>query len=77
MSLFGFAADTHPVRGGLWDPVMRPVWTKQREPLGNIGLRGHMWSFNERAIAELFADWGDYQFEFFSNMFYVVARMSP
>ncbi len=75
VSLFGFAADTHPVRGGLWDPVMRPVWTRGREPLGNIGLKGHMWSFTEKSIRELFADWAEYEFEFFSNMFYVVARM--
>lgn len=72
--LFGFAADTHPVRGGLWDPVMRPVWTQQREPLGNIGLRGHMWSFTEDSIRELFAEWDDYAFEFFADMFYVVAK---
>lgn len=73
--LLGFAADTHPVRGGLWDPVMRPVWRKDREPLGNIGLRGHMWSFMEDSIHELFAEWAEYEFEFFSDMFYVVARV--
>jgi len=75
VTLFGFAADTHPVRGGLWDPVMRPVWSRDREPLGNIGLKGHMWSFTEDSIAGLFKYWGEYEFEFFSNMFYVVARV--
>lgn len=74
ISLFGFAADTHPVRGGMWDPVMRPVWTKQREPLENIGLKGHMWSFTEDSIRELFAEWSEYEFDFFADMFYVVAR---
>lgn len=74
VALFGFAADSHPVRGGMWDPVMRPVWTKIREPLENIGLKGHMWSFDERAIRELFSAWGNYDFEFFADMFYVVAR---
>ena len=74
MSLFGFAADTHPIRGGLWDPTMRPVWCREREPLGNIGLKGLMWSFTEQSIAELFAGWTEFEFEFFSHMFYVVAR---
>lgn len=75
VALFGFAADTHPVRGGMWDPVMRPVWKSEREPLENIGLKGHMWSFDERAIGELFSAWDEYQFEFFADMFYVVARV--
>jgi SAM-dependent methyltransferase len=74
IALFGFTADSHPSRGGLWRPFDRPIWRAEREPLGKIGLRGSLWSFDEQAVQTLFGDWPGAEYEYHgSGMYYVVA----
>ena len=74
MGLFGFAADTHPSRGGVWKPKTRPVWRKELEPLKNIGLKGLLWSFDQECIETLFLPWDNVQIESFSHYWFVVCR---
>ncbi|NNM27080.1 MAG: hypothetical protein HKO59_14030 [Phycisphaerales bacterium] len=74
VALFGFAADTHPVRGALWNPETRVLWDRGKEPLQNIGLKGQMWCFDDDSLPALFDDWDRWDGEFFGDMYYVVAH---
>ncbi len=75
--LFGFAADTHPSRGGLWRPDDRPVWRRELEPLESPGLRSRLWSFGPGNLRELFTSWGRIDVEFFSHYWFVRAWLRP
>ena len=77
VALLGFAADTHPFRGGMWKPKSRPVWRRELEPLENIGLKGQLWSFDRDGLADLLGCWDDVEVEFFSHYWFVVCRKRP
>ena len=74
VGLFGFAADTHPFRGGRWQPQTRPTWTRSKEPLDNLGLKGRLWSFNENELGSLFRDWPQWRCEFTMHYWFAVAE---
>jgi SAM-dependent methyltransferase len=74
LALFGFAADTHPFRGGCWQPQTRPTWTRAKEPLSNIGLKGKLWSFNEEELVCLFRDWSQWKCEFIMHYWFAVGE---
>lgn len=74
VGMFGFAADTHPLRGALWRPADRPLWRLEREPLKNIALRAQLWSFDREGVHALFHLWGEVSVEFFSHYWFVLAR---
>ncbi|MEM6702614.1 MAG: hypothetical protein AAF690_07915 [Acidobacteriota bacterium] len=74
LGLFGFPDDTHPMRGGLWNPETRPVWRAGSEPIEDPGLRGRLWSFDDRSLDDLFADWRDVEIENLSHYWFVRAR---
>ncbi len=72
--LFAFASDTHPQRGGLWNPATRLVWRKEREPLVGMGLREKLWSFDDQCTEELFSSWSSILAEPVGHHWFVVAR---
>jgi len=74
IALFGFAADTHPFRGGRWQPLKRPTWARTKEPLSNIGLKGKLWSFNEDELPSLFQDWRQWKYEFMMHYWFAVGE---
>jgi hypothetical protein len=74
IGLFGFAADTNPTRGSLWHPRDRHLWRQQREPLGNLGLKGNLWAFDDEGLPELFKSWDEVQFEFMNHYWFAVAH---
>jgi hypothetical protein len=74
IGLFGFSADTHPLRGGLWKPYTRPVWRRDIEPLQDIGLKGYLWSFDEKGLQDLFINWRNVRIEFFSHYWFAVCQ---
>lgn len=74
VALFGFAADTHPARGGVWHRGARPVWRRGAEPLRGIGLKAKLWSFDGAAVDELFRAAGRVHKEFMSHYWFVVCE---
>ncbi|MGH7888249.1 MAG: hypothetical protein ACREPG_10305 [Candidatus Binatia bacterium] len=74
IGLFGFAADTHPLRGALWRPADRPLWRPDDEPLRDAALRSRLWSFDREGLNKLFVGWEHVAVEFFSHYWFVVAQ---
>jgi len=74
VGLFGFPDDTHPFRGSLWNPIQRPIWRPQLEPLEHIGLKGNLWSFDREAVNLLFYGWKDVWVENCNHYWFVAAR---
>lgn len=73
IGLFGFAADTNPARGSIWHPHNRHTWSKKREPLTDLGLKGNLWAFDEEGLGDLFESWDHVQFEFMNHYWFAVA----
>lgn len=74
LALFGFNADTHPYRGGFWNPASKPVWSAGKEPLPEVGQRGLQWSFEEEGLEDLFDDFTEVEIEFFFHHWFVLAK---
>lgn len=74
IGLFGFPDDTHPRRGAFWNPTTRPLWRRGAPPLKEIGLTGHLWSFDDRSVRELLEEWTEVEVENFSHYWFCVAR---
>ncbi|HWB21026.1 MAG TPA: hypothetical protein VG711_12045 [Phycisphaerales bacterium] len=74
VGIFGFPDDSHPLRGSMWNSHGRPAWRRDLEPLGNIGLKGNLWCFQQEHLADLFRAWTDVRIENFSHYWFVVAR---
>lgn len=74
VGLFGFSADTHPLRGALWRPETRPIWRRDKEPLQNMGLRGNLWSFDQAGLLDLFSPWDEVMIEFFNHYWFAVCH---
>lgn len=53
VGLIGFCDDTHPKRGGLWNPETRPVWRAGMKIDEIMTLNGKLWSFSDDSVAEL------------------------
>ena len=71
--LFAFPAETHLTRGGLWNPVSRPVWTPGSNPIPSPSWNTQLWSFDHSSLAHLFGTWSSYRQEFWSHYWFVVA----
>lgn len=74
IGIFGFAADTHPFRGGRYKPTSRPVWRRSLEPLDDPGLRGKLWSFDQEGLPDLLSPWPNREVEFFMHYWFAVCR---
>lgn len=74
IGLFGFVASTHPARGSVFHPFTRHLWRKEKEPLGDLGLRGNLWAFDHEGVLALFRDWESVRIESMGHYWFVVGR---